>query len=371
MSALPSDDRDAFAARAAAFAGIHMGQATQALIANLHARVETIATDAGDLPVTVHDARAGDAWVCSPRTTYGECAAEEALRYLPGPVGRVGARLSGALGGALTGAGLDRAATLNNWLLSTNLYPPLRQVRVPALLREAAERWPGHALWLRSLNERHDADWLPALQAAGCLLVASRQVYLYDDLAPLVARHRDLKRDLSLLRRTPLHGCGNEGIVDADYARIAELYGLLYIGKYSRYNPLYGEAFLRRWHRAGLLELQGFRDDGGRLQCAVGLFRQGRTATAPIVGYGTAQPRSRGLYRLATACAYRTCLERGWRLNFSAGAAGFKRLRGGAPAIEYSALYVRHLPYRARLAAKALATATRAVGVPLLRRYRL
>lgn len=369
MNTIRASDADDFAARADAFARIHVGQATQALVSNVHARVDTIATDVGNLPVTVHDGRAGDAWVCSPRTTYADCAGEEAARYLPGWGGRTAARLLASMGQGL--AGLDRAATLDNWLLSTNLHPPLRCVRLPALLRDAVERWPGHALWLRSLNEHHDADWLQAAQDAGCLLVPSRQVYLYDDIAPLVARHRDLKRDLSLLRRTPLRHCPDAAIADADYARIAELYALLYIGKYSRYNPVYGEEFLRRWHRAGLLEFEGFRDGDGRLQCVVGLFRQGRTATSPIVGYDTAQPRTQGLYRLATACAYRRCMQQGWRLNFSAGAAGFKRLRGGVPAIEYSALYVRHLPRRTRAAASALSMATRAIGVPLLRRYRL
>ena len=367
MNAAASAD---FAAQAGAFAAIHAGRSTERLVSNLHARVETLHTAAGPLPVSVHDARQGEAWVCSPRTIYTDCAGEESARYMPAPLRTGTQRALSALGGGFTLAGMDHAVAINNWLLSTNLYPALGDVDPAAVIDEAVARWPRHGLWFRSLNEHHNGDWLDALRATGCLAVASRQVYLYDDVAS-VADRRDLKRDLSLLRSTPLHHCRDGDITDRDYARISELYRLLYIGKYSRHNPRYGESFLRAWHRAGLLSFEGFRDQDGVLACVIGLFRQGRTATAPIVGYDTAMSQRAGLYRLATACAYRACMEHGWRLNFSAGAAGFKRLRGGMPSIEYSAVYVRHLPRRIRLAMAALSSATCRIGVPLLRRYRL
>ncbi|MBD9477531.1 GNAT family N-acetyltransferase [Pseudoxanthomonas sp. PXM02] len=360
-----------FATQASTFAALHAGRPTAAMVSNLHVRVETLHTGAGTLPVSVHDGRQGDAWVCSPRTTYADCAGEESARYLPASL-RDGAHwLLSTLGGGLALSGLDNAVAINNWLLSTNLYPPLDAVDPASMIEEAVARWPRHTLWFRSLNEHHNGDWLDALRAAGCLPVASRQVYLYDDIASLASRRRDLKRDLSLLLRTPLRHCRDDEVTEHDYTRIAELYALLYIGKYSRHNPLYGKDFLRAWHHAGLLSFEGFRDDDGRLVCVIGLFRQGCTVTAPIVGYDTAMPQRMGLYRLAMACAYRACIENGWRLNFSAGAADFKRLRGGTPSIEYSAVYARHLPRGTRLTVAALSAITCHIGAPLLRRYRL
>lgn len=367
----PAIEEARFAASARAFAALHAGRDVATLVPNLHARIETLGSTAGELPVTVHDGRAGDAWVCSPRTTYADYAAEESARYLPGWAALPSLRMIASLGHLLQWSGIDRAVSINNWLLSTNLYPALALVDPTSLVQHAVARWPGHTLWFRSLNAHDNADWLAALQAAGCQLVTSRQVYLYDDFDTLIGRHGNLKADLALLRKTPLRHCGDQDIAEADYARIAELYALLYIGKHSRFNPIYGAEFLRRWHRAGLLTFEGFRADDDRLACVVGLFRQGRTATAPIVGYDTARPQKTGLYRLATACAYRACLEHGWRLNFSAGAAGFKRLRGGVATIEYSAVYARHLPRRTRMAVAALSTLSCRLGPPLLRRFRL
>ncbi|MGR5415062.1 hypothetical protein ACPV52_20615, partial [Vibrio astriarenae] len=83
----------------------------------------------------------------------------------------------------------------------------------------------------------------------------------------------------------------------------------------------------------------GFRDADGVLRAVVGVFGQGPLLTAPLVGYDTTWPQSAGLYRLLMAHVLRTTMARDAELNLSAGAAHFKRLRGGVPAIEMSAVY--------------------------------
>lgn len=362
---------DDFSQRARAFVRIHAATPSKIFAENINVQVETLQAGETILPVTLSDGSPGDAWVCSPRATYADCAAEEAERCLPAWMVRGGHGLSKGIGDWLTGAGIDRVAAINNWLLSTNLYPPLRTVPLATTIEAARERWPDHAIWFRSLNTIDNADWIAALSANGFQLVVSRQVYLYEGLAALSARHANLKRDLRQLGRTTLHRVRDDGITDDDYPRIARLYELLYMEKYSRFNPHYSAELMRRWHKAGLLEFHGFRDQYSTLQCVVGLFRQGATFTSPIVGYDTSLPRQLGLYRLLTACAYEATMGKGGRLNFSAGAAQFKRLRGGVPAIEYSAVYARHLPRKLRNAIRILSLATQRVGIPLLTKYKL
>ena len=368
IAGAPASD---FAERAQAFEGLHVGRPVQDFVRNLDAKVEVLRVGGLPIPVTINAGTAGNAWICSPRATYADCAAEEAERYLSPRVARGSQRLARRLGDWLGAAGIDRAVAVNNWLVSTNLYPPLREVALPALIDAVRERWPSHAIWFRSLNPTDNADWMAALAASGFRLLVSRQVYLYEDMATLARRHANLRRDLRQLARTHLRRVRNEDILADDYDRIARLYELLYMEKYSRFNPHYNAAFMRHWHRAGLLEFHGFRDDSGLLQCVAGLFRQGSTFTTPIVGYDTRLPQQLGLYRLLTACACEATLEQDCRLNFSAGAAAFKRLRGGVPVIEYSAVYARHLPRGTRNAIDALSVLTRRIGAPLLARYGL
>lgn len=364
-------DEARFSGRVQAFLALHRGRPLVDFVPNLDVRVDSLDTEAGPLPVTIHDGGRGQAWVCSPRTTYADCAAEEAARYLPPALTPLAAPALAPLGRLLEWSGLDRNVAINNWLVSTNFYPALRGRDPARLIAAAVERWPGHAIWFRSLNRVHTPDWIEALQAAGCRLVASRQVYLCSGLDALARRHRDLDKDLKLLRRTPLHYCDDAAIGEADYPRIARLYHLLYVGKYSRFNPVYGEGFLRAWHRAGLLHFHGHRDGEGRLQAIAGVFGHGRVVTTPILGYDTGLPRELGLYRLAAINVYRHAAARGLEVNLSAGAAGFKRLRGGRPAIEYSAVYARHLPARAQRALDLLSAASCRLGAPLLRRFAL
>ena len=370
MNATTADAVEACNRASAAFAGLHAGRDPRSYVANLATRVEMLRVGELDLPVTINDDEPGNAWVCSPRTAYADYAAEEAIRYAPrwaAPslrgLGRFGAR-------RLQRARIDRAVAINNWLLSTNLYPPLAATPLPQLLDAARQRWPQHALWLRSLNEREHGDWLARLQALGFELIGSRQVYLYRDVAGLARRRHNLAMDLRLAAKQAGRA-GNDEIGEADYERIAHLYQRLYLDKYSACNPHYRAEFMRQWHRRGLLHFDGFRDPAGQLLCVAGQFRLGGQLTTPIVGYDTGRPQREGLYRLATACTFEHARRSGETINFSAGAAHFKRLRGGEPAIEYSAVYARHLPAATRRAIGFLAAATQRVGVPVMRRFAL
>ncbi len=341
------------------------------LIANLQTHVEILHIDECALPVTINKKESDNTWICSPLTTYWHYAIEEMRRYSH-PIWSIPLTVVGGIyGHLLKMAEIDHAIAINNWMISTNIYPSLASVPLQKIITSARQRWPEHAIWFRSLNYEHNAEWLSALQAQGFVLIPSRQVYLFEDLSTCIHKRTCLQRDMKLLRSTHLHRMTNDDIQPGEYARIAELYKLLYLDKYSTLNPHYTEHFMREWHRAGLLQFHGFRSGDGQLQAIVGIFQQGKTITAPIVGYNTALPQKLGLYRLLMACVFEHALNIGSGVNLSAGAASFKRLRGGKPAIEYSAVLATHLPKKTRLAIAFLSWVTRSIGVPIMKQFKL
>ena len=359
-----------FSGNAQAYLARYAGRNASALARNLDARIEAVDAGSMPLPVTVNQGEAGNAWVCSPRSTYIDYAAEESRRLLPAAIGRPLAGLCAGLGRLADGCALDRAVALNNWCLSTNLYPALASLDIDRAIDQARQRWPQHALWFRSLNGQDNADWLAALQARGFVLIASRQVWLYPDLTA-VSRLPNMRADARLLARQDLHWCDNAAISADDAPRIAELYAQLYLGKYSRWNPDYRPQMIADWQRDGLLRLEGWRDDAGRLQCIAGMFGTEHHVSTPIVGYDTGAPMELALYRTLTATSYRQARLSQRRLNLSAGAAQFKRLRGGQAAIEYSAVWAPPQSRRTRALLAALGLLTRRLGEPLMRHYRL
>ena len=361
----------ASASRAAAFGAIHCGTDPAHFADNLKTDVALLQSGGYCVPVTVNDGEKGNAWVCSPFATYCDYALEELERNVHPILGAPLRLVCRAFGRVLERAAIDRAVTLNNWLLSTNIYPALDCQQLEDLVQQARRRWPHHALWFRSLNGSLNRDWITALGALGFRMVPSRQIYLFDDLRSTAPRHRDLKRDMRLLRRTPLARTDGSDFTLADYLRIEALYGKLYLDKYSRLNPRYTAYFMERWHAANLLQFVGFRDDAGILQAAVGMFAQDGTLTAPVVGYNTALPQSLGLYRLLMASVFEQAMASGAIVNLSAGAAHFKRLRGGMPAIEYSAVLAPHMPAATRRAVAVLSAFTTRIGIPIMQRFKL
>lgn len=358
-----------FSRRTEDYVRLHRGSSTLPYIANLETSVELLEHEAMALPCTVNHAEHGNAWVCSPSAAYGSYVIEETQRYLPAPAALPIAAVCRGYRHVLKFAKVDRAVAINNWMLSTNLFPEVDKAALLALVNQARQRWPQHAIWFRSLNMRHNSAWIAALREQGFQLLPSRQVYLFQDIAR--TRHANLKRDFSLLKRSSLTSMEPQDVKDSDFARIADLYNFLYLDKYSRLNPQYTATFMQRWHQNGLLKFWGFRDDAGLLQAVVGIFRQHGTITVPIVGYNTALPQSLGLYRLLMARVFDVAMRGNLDVNLSAGAAHFKRLRGGQGEIEYSAVLTAHLPASHRIAMATLRGLANGVGVPLMRRFKL
>jgi len=359
-------DQD-FSAQVQAYLQIAAGRAQG--IRNLTTHIDVLGRSPGAVPVTVNHSETGNSWVCSPHTAYVRYSREELARLAHPWLAAPFAAVCGTLGAYLRKAEIDTAVAINNWTLSTNLYPHLNGGQLRDWIEEGRQRWPRHALWFRSLNERYTPDWLEQLANLGCHMIPSRQVYLYDRIDTGTRAPANLRRDLQLLRSRQHEVIEADSWSPADFERAAALYEMLYMDKYSRLNPHYDASFLRGWHAAGLLRLMGWRGESGELEAVVGIFGSGVTLTAPIVGYDTTSPPRRGLYRLLMAAVFDLAARTGQRVNLSAGAAHFKRLRGGIASIEYSAVFARHLPRKRQRAIRLLSRLTSSLGEPLMKRF--
>ena len=266
------------------------------LIANVKTRLMVLRDQTVTLPVTVNDGMAeerGNSWVsltCTPPTrctpkprrtcSTTVCCALAALGLLD---------VAGAM---LRAAQIDKMVQVNNWLLSTNLYPEGWSPEVAdltALTASLTRQFPGHFICFRSLNAWSNAPSAHRAPAAGYTLVASRQVYVSDHLTETWATHRDVKHDRRLLRRTEYRVVQNTDFSESDYPRVAELYDLLYRRKYPVYNPAFTAAYVRLCHQTGIMRFAGLRHPSGRLDGVIGMFTLGRTVANP---WSAMTPRS-------------------------------------------------------------------------------
>jgi hypothetical protein len=212
------------------------------------------------------------------------------------------------------------------------------------------------------------------LKSLGFIAVPSRQVYLFDARkgpdSTFLQRHNS-KMDGKLLSKMPYRVIHGDELLDSDYPRLEELYNLLYLGKYSRLNPQFTADWLRCGQRDGWLELRALSTDERRIDGVVGWFSNEKILTAPVVGYDTSLPQNLGLYRLITQMCLQEAVKRRCMLNFSSGAAHFKRMRGGQPEIEYSMVFVDHLSKKRRRAWRLLSRVLHATGIPIMKAFKL
>jgi hypothetical protein len=342
----------------------------EVLVRNVRAELLVLAEGETVFPLTVTDARDENSYVCSPYTTYVSYAREELPKLANPALERALGAVIGATGAALERGRVDDVVFVNNWLLSTNLYPRWSAERIDEIVRRCTSRWPDHALAFRSLNADTNRVLLAALRDAGFFFLPSRQVYLFDGRSGAFAERHNTRIDLGLLSRD-YEIVPHERIEPRDMPRFEALYRMLYLDKYSYLNPQYTAEFMRAAHETEWLRFSALRSANGSIDGVLGTFEIDGVITAPIVGYDTSAPRSKALYRRLMAIVLRETLERGLTLNLSSGAAEFKRLRGGTPAIEYTAVYDRHLSVGRRAVWRSLAALVDRIGVPLLRRYEL
>ncbi|HEX7736699.1 MAG TPA: hypothetical protein VF458_17765 [Ktedonobacteraceae bacterium] len=325
------------------------------------------------LPMTINEREHANSYVCSPYAHYVTYALEELVLIKPAWLRRVLAVLIHVFGWLCRICRINQVIHVNNWLLSTNLYPELTAEQMEAVLTFLRARFPRHAILFRSLNRYSNSPLTDALRAAGCTLVPSRQVYFVypSDAVIMRAKARWLiKRDFALLGRQDYSVVTAPELTEADIPRLVALYNMLYLDKYSKKNPMFTEQFLRLALQQQTLHLVALKKEG-RIDAVLGYFCRNGVMTTPVFGYDMNLPQNVGLYRMLSAVLFHIAEEKKHLLHSSSGAAEFKRNRGAVAAIEYSAVYNRHLPLYRRLCWIVLSALLENVGVPLLKKYKL
>lgn len=352
-------------------------EAAVSKIDNVEADLQVLDLSCFQFPVSINHGveRDRNSYVVSPLSAY--------TTYLDFELERIGRPLvagtlrwmAGRVAKSLRENSLDKAVMVNNWLLSTNIYPESWTGEgLDEVTQYLVSRFPDHAIGFRSLNRFSNRKLMQALGASGYLPVPSRQVYLFDGRrgsASAYLRRNNTKVDASLVSRSGYRVIPAVQCNHLDFDRMAWLYKLLYIDKYCDLNPQFTAKWLKLGHEQGWLELHLLRSPKGEIDGVLGLFGTECLITAPVVGYDTSLPQRLGLYRMLTSACLSIAADRGCVLNFSAGAAHFKRLRGGCGVIEYSMMYVDHLPRRRRKAWQRLGSVLRVLGVPLMRGLKL
>lgn len=333
-----------------AYWGMFLEETPELLAPNLKCRVGLVKCGRRLWPVSVHEVGGEPSYPCSLITQYVRYPLAE-LGLINSRWGRFGAwcALHG-LGALLRLGAADRVIQWSSGLLSTNLHREGLLEDAPAITAALAEAFPDHAILIKNIHG-FDSPMLPnGLKSLGYNLITSRQIYFFDGEKADYLLRSDVKKDLKSIRSLEGYSIvSHENFTLDDIPRITELYSKLYLDKHSRLNPQYSETFVARAWKERLLEFKGLRNSSGRIDAVYACYRSGPVTSTPFIGYDTDLTVKTGFYRLLVAILLQDVAEAKILLNYSSGAGEFKRRRGGEPAIEWNALYSRHLSVGRRM----------------------
>ncbi|MCA9837225.1 MAG: GNAT family N-acetyltransferase [Trueperaceae bacterium] len=321
------------------------------------------------LPLTLSHFHPENSYVCSPYSHYVLYGGYEETKHIGNPLLGKAIRIAlGPVATLLRWLEFDRVVLVNNWLLSTNLYPGLNEPQVEQLVRALPELFPERAIVFRSVDAYQNPQVFSSLLRAGYRMVLSRQVYYQEPQQAL--KKKQVKLDKRVMAKSQLRLENLEAASDAEIARLLALYNQLYLEKYSYFNPQFSEAFLRLSLENGLVSYQVLKMDE-RIVAVLGFFWRGKVMTQPIFGYDLGLSQDYGLYRLLSLQTLLEGARRGLSVHASAGVGEFKRLRGGVRVTEYNAVFDRHLPSYRRLPWQGLEGVSSRIAVPLFKKYGL
>jgi hypothetical protein len=341
-------------------------EGTLPFLRNVETQLGVLVCEDQVLPYSVSTNHPNNSYVCSPLTHYITYGREELHKLDSRPQRILFDTLFRCMGWWFKRSGFDRVVYVNNWLLSTNLYPSLDMAQIPDIHHALLERFRDRAIVFRSVDEHRNPALYQALTDLGYLPVFSRFVWYQDPSSPKVYKSRSFKSDRGLARRSGYEVVDGQALEDSDFERIESLYNMLYLERYSMLNPQFTSRYIREFCRKGILNIRVLRKEGS-LDGFYGYYTRRGVATAPLFGYDTSIEGS-ALYPILSYYWTEEARQKGLEINCSAGVGKFKKFRGAHPVLESNMVYAPHVP-AAQRCWRALEALLRRVAVPMIRKY--
>lgn len=324
-----------------------MKKGTNHFMRNVVSRLKLLMVDQYLLPLTINEKEYENANVCSIFSHYILYAKQELSAFTSKRgVEKTGHFLISGLGKWLQLSQINRVVIVNNWMFSTNLYPDLSYDQLTRITKWLIQRFPTHAIIFRSVTDHYPKNLYSDLYRCNYLPVASREVFYYQPkhFQNLPSKKRwKIRRDWRRLKQSGYKVVSKEQLQKQDFERLAQLYHLLYIQKYSIYNVQYRKEFFSLIMNDPQFHLKALVKDH-RIDGFIGFYIDHGVMATPMLGYNTSLSPQLGLYRMLFGQMIKEAHQRNLLLHESAGVPQFKKERGAYDRIEYHMVYVQHLP---------------------------
>lgn len=344
-----------------------MEEGVEAYIQNVATKLYLLQMDSHILPITVNEEEYDNSYVASNYyfiTMLQEMAEKKNPRLYP-----IQKPFIKTLGHLFKGMKINKMVIVNNWLLTSTIYPSLTSDQISEITKFLISKFPGHLVIFRSLDEKSCTPLITTLRDLRYRMIMSRYVYMYDGdkksefSSKVNYRHR---RDRRLVQTQGFEVVSDRMLNLKEISRLLQLYQGIYIDKHTSYSPSYTDKYLSKAIQNSFLKIYSLKKDG-EVAGVVGVFQRKNGMTAPFLGYDIKKNVNQ-LYGMLTQLAIDEAEQQHVVLNDGSGAGIAKLYRGMHAVPEFVAVYDRHLPFYRRLFWSLSEKVVKHITYPLLKK---
>ena len=240
---------------------------------------------------------------------------------------------------------LDLAIFVNNNLLSTNIYPDLKENDFIEIQNFLLKKYPKYTIIFRTLNGQNK-KYLEILKKLWFSKIIFRQIYLsYKEKKELYLNNKYVKQDRKMVMKSRYEHIYKNNYSNNELKEIKECYDNLYLKKYSFLNPQLTFDFFKIIQQNNYFFIKILKNKyDQKINAAYGCFMINNQITAPVFWY-----KNDNLYRNITLFCVMEWLDKAEIMNCSSWVWQFKMNRWAEKTTEYFLIYYKHLSFFKKL----------------------
>lgn len=317
-------------------------QGVHPFVKNVQTKIMVLKLGSVILPITLNEHEYDNSYVCSPYSYYIGYP-RELIEKINIPL--VKKPLKGFLWCISKWFRLmqiNKVIIVNNWLVSTNLYPKIEPWQIDKIKLFLTHSFPTHSIIFRSINDVMHGPIVESLKHQRFKLIPNSQFFYTDPRTTRLFESRLYKSDLKLLKESGYEVVELNDLSENEARRLVDLHRSVYVEKYSLLSPHLTDRYLDLIHREGFLKLKVIKKNG-EIDGVVGYMIRNRIMSCPLFGYDRKKPQELGLYRILNTILMEEARQHQVLFHQSAGASAFKKMRQAKSGIDYTAVYTGHL----------------------------
>ena len=247
---------------------------------------------------------------------------------------------------------VNKTIYVNQWFISTNLYPELNLEQIKQITDFLKTEYKDYAIIFKNITKEYNSGLYENLNRQGYKEIISRQIFIKDKKKEISSKQKTkIKKDLKFYHNSPYKAYKIQKT--DDFKRIKNIYTMLYIGKYSKYNPKYTQDYFKLAGLNPIFNLTVFKNEEKINSMCLTVSKDNILKDENIT---------------KSCCLMYDKYHK--IFNMSAGIGDFKMQRGAKAYFEYLMIYYNHLPILRRIMFSFLKFSVNKI-IPILCKHKL